>query len=145
MQDNITKSIEELKAKLDPEYFTDKEVTVNPFWLFDMLEDKCKAKFEINHLEGNRYRIRVIRPKKDHTGKALIVAPELECVTLTSFFESEFVTDEQIVYVCKDKSNMFVNNIKYTDENEYAFCNGDETVFKIKNAEYILQRTDFKM
>lgn len=143
VQENITKSIEEVKAKLDPGYFKDKEVTRNPFWLFNMIEDDCNAKFEINHIEGNRYRIKVTRPKKDHTGKALIVAPELECVTLARSFETEFTTDEPIVYECKDKSNMYVNNIKYSDENEYDFCNGDVTIFKIKNADYILQKSDF--
>lgn len=143
VQENITKSIEEVKAKLEPGYFKDKEVTRNPFWLFDMIEDDCNAKFEINHLEGNRYRIKVTRPKKDYTGKALIVAPELECATLARSFESEFTTDEPIVYECKDKSNMFVNNIKYSDENEYDFCNGNVTIFKIKNADYILQKSDF--
>ena len=143
VHENITKSIEEVKAKLEPGYFKDKEVTRNPFWLFNMIEDDCNAKFEINHIEGNRYRIKVTRPKKDHTGKALIVAPELECVTLARSFETEFTTDEPIVYECKDKSNMYVNNIKYSDENEYDFCNGDVTIFKIKNADYILQKSDF--
>ncbi len=144
VHENITKSIEEVKAKLEPGYFKDKEVTRNPFWLFNMIEDDCNAKFEIEHIEGNRYRIKVTRPKKDHTGKALIVAPELECVTLARSFETEFTTDEPIVYECKDKSNMYVNNIKYSDENEYDFCNGDVTIFKIKNADYILQKSDFE-
>ena len=143
VHENITKSIEEVKAKLEPGYFKDKEVTRNPFWLFNMIEDDCNAKFEIEYIEGNRYRIKVTRPKKDHTGKALIVAPELECVTLARSFETEFTTDEPIVYECKDKSNMYVNNIKYSDENEYDFCNGDVTIFKIKNADYILQKSDF--
>ena len=143
VQENIKKIIEEVKAHLEPGYLKDKDVTRKPYWLFDMIWDNSNVKFEITHIEGNRYKLKVTRPKKDHAPKALIVAPELERVTRTRTFESEFVTDEPIVYECKDKSNMFVNNIKYSDENEYAFCNGDVTIFKIKNADYILQRTDF--
>ncbi len=41
------------------------------------------------------------------------------------------------------KSNMYVNNISYSDENEYTFRNGDVTIFKIKNADYILQKSNF--
>ena len=143
VQENIKKIIEEVKAHLEPGYLKDKDVTRKPYWLFDMIWDNSNVKFEITHIEGNRYKLKVTRPRKDHAPKALIVAPELERVTRTRTFESEFVTDEPVVYECKDKSNMYVNNIKYSDENEYDFCNGDVTIFKIKNADYILQRTDF--
>ena len=144
VQENIAKSIEEIKSHLEPGYLKDKEVTRNPYWLFDMIWDNCNAKFEITNIEGNRYKLKVTRPKKDHAPKALIVAPELESVTRTRTFESEFVTDEPIVYECKDKSNMYVNNISYSDENEYDFRNGNVTIFKIKNADYILKRLDFE-
>lgn len=144
VQDNIAKSIAEVKQHLESSFFKDEEVTRNPYWLFDMLDHGCKAKIEINHIEGNRYRIRVIRPKGEDIGKAMVVAPELECVTCTRIFESEFITDDPVVYKGQDKSNMYVDNIKYCDENEYSFCNGEKEIFVIKNADYILSKSDFK-
>lgn len=144
VQDNISKGMEEVRVMLEIGFLKDRIVTQNPFWLHNMIWDSCNAKFEITHIEDNRYKLKVIRPKKDHTPKALVVSPELESVMLTRIIESEFVTDEPIIYECKDKSNMYVNNISYCDENEYAFINGDVTIFKIMNADFILHKTDFK-
>ncbi len=143
VKENITKSIEEVKSKLDPRFFSDEIVLDDPYWIFDMLQDDCNAKFEINHIEGNRYKIKVIRPKKDHIGKALIVSPNLGCIMLARSFETEFITDEPIIYDCKDKSNMYVNNIVDSYDNELCFCNGDVEIFKIKNARFILKKDDF--
>ena len=133
----------EVKSKLDPRFFSDEIVLDDPYWIFDMLQDDCNAKFEINHIEGNRYKIKVIRPKKDHIGKALIVSPNLGCIMLARSFETEFITDEPIIYECKDKSNMYVNNIVDSYDNEFCFCNGDVEIFKIKNARFILKKDDF--
>ena len=144
VQDNITKSIANVKAKLPSDYFVEELNMSWPFWLYDMLDKDCKAKVEIETVGENRYRIRIDRHKKDHPGKALIVAPQLECVTLARVFESEFITDKPIEYKCKDKKNTKVNCIKYLEEGEYTFCNGDEEVFTIKDAEFILKKSDFK-
>ncbi|WP_029318851.1 sel1 repeat family protein [Butyrivibrio sp. AE3004] len=144
VQDNITKSIAEVKQHLEPGFFKDKEITRNPYWLFDMIDRECKSKIEISHINENRYRIKVIRPKGEDVGKAMVVAPELERVTLTRAFASEFTTDEPIAYECKDKFNMYVDNIKYCDENTYSFCMGDKVIFIIKNANYILTKNDFE-
>ena len=42
VKENITKSIEEVKAKLDPDFFSDEEEMDEPYWLFDMLQDGFK-------------------------------------------------------------------------------------------------------
>lgn len=143
VQEGITKGIQEAKEHIPAEYFKERVVTRNPYWLFDMIDRPNRAKFSIEHIEGNRYKMIVERRKKDHQGKALIVSPELECVTLTRKFESEFITDEPVIYKCTDKSNMLVTNISYSDENEYTFCNGETEIFTIRNADYILEKRFF--
>ena len=143
VQDKITKSIEEVRGKMERDFFKEEIKTRNPYWLFDMLEGGCNAKFEIVHSGDNRYRLKVIRPKKDGVSKAFVVSPELERITLARIFESEFVTDSEIEYMCADKSNMFVDNITYADENKYYFCNGEKEIFVISDADYILRKTDF--
>ena len=143
VQENITKSIQEVKSKIPADYFKEEIISRNPFWLFDMIDMDCNAKVEIESVGNNHYKILIDRGKKDHPGKALIDAPELERVTLTRAFETEFVTKEPIEYFCKDKDNMYVTNISYCDENEYTFRNADVEIFKIKDADYILKRSDF--
>lgn len=143
VQEGITRSIQEVREHIESDYFKGEIVTRNPFWLFDMIDIDSQAKFTIENIEGNRYKLTVEKRKKDHSGKALIVAPELECVTLTRKLESEFVTDKPIVYKCTDKTNMLVNIIKYSDENEYSFCNGDVVIFSISDADYVLSTKNF--
>ena len=145
VQEKIRKSIEEVKTHLNPGFFKEELVVKYPYWLFSMVDYDCNAKIEIVPIEDNRYKITVIRPKKNHAGKVLVVSNELEKVALTRSFESEFVTKNPITYLCPDKSNMYVNNIKYTDENEYSFCNGDKVIFIIRDAEYILRKKDFDL
>ena len=143
VQENITKSIQEVKSKIPADYFKEEIKSRNPFWLFDMLDMDCNAKVEIQFVGDNRYKILIDRRKKDHPGKALIVAPELESATLTRVFETEFITKEPIEYFCKDKNSMYVTNISYCNENEYTFCNADVDIFLIKDAEFILKKSDF--
>lgn len=144
VQDGITKGMQEVKEHIPAEYFQTSVVTKNPYWLFDMIDRPNRALFTIERIEDNRYRMIVERRKKDNDGKALIVSPEMECVVLTRKLESEFVTDKPVVYKCTDRSNMLINNIKYSNENEYIFCNGDTEIFVISGADYILRKDAFK-
>lgn len=143
VHDSIKDSLCVVKQKLGEDYFCDEVVMEIPYWLCGMVEGGINARFTIQSLGDNRYRMTVERRKKDHTGRALIVSNKLESVMLTRKMSCEFVTEEPIKYMCTDKSNMYVNDIQMAAPGELSFCNGDVTIFEIYNAQFILRKEDF--
>ena len=149
VQEKITKSIEEIKTKLRPDFFKDEIVTDIPFWLFNMVADKCKSRIEIANISQNRYMIKISREKADHPGKALIVAEELERAKLARVFETEFETEMPVEYKVKDTTEIYIDNIRYGEHDDgdnldvVEFCKGDEVRVVVRNAKFILKKTDF--
>ncbi|MBR4781999.1 MAG: hypothetical protein IK014_11700 [Lachnospiraceae bacterium] len=149
VQEKITKSIEAIKPKLREDFFKDEIVTDIPFWLFNMVADKCKSRIEIANISQNRYMIKISREKADHPGKALIVAEELERAKLARVFETEFETEMPVEYKVKDTTEIYIDNIRYGEHDDgdnldaVEFCKGDEVRVVVRNAKFILKKTDF--
>ena len=109
-----------------------------------MIWDDREVKIEVENIEGNRYRLKIARKRTDNGARALVVVPEFERAVLTYELTTEFVTDEPVIYEYNDKSNMYFDNIDLNDENEVSFYNGENVIFKVRNAEYIIRKSDLK-
>lgn len=141
--DSIKEGLLAAHQKLGEDYFQDEVIMEIPYWLCSMIEGGINARFTIQPLGDNRYRMTVERRKKDHTGRALIVSNKLERVMLTRKMSCEFVTEEPVKYMCTDKTNLYVNNIQISAPGELSFYNGDVTIFEIYNAQFVLRKEDF--
>ena len=144
VQSNILKSIDEVKGILGPEFFSDELKAGFPYWILEMIWDDREVKIEVENIEGNRYRLKITRKRADNGARALVVVPEFERAVLTYELTTEFVTDESVIYEYNDKSNMYFDKIDLNDENEVSFYNGENVIFKVRNAEYILRKSDLK-
>lgn len=142
--DGITKGIAEAESKISQDYFKDEVSSTYPYWFYDMMDGRTATAFSIENIEGNRYRITAKREKDNDVPKMLLVSPQLRCVKLTGNFSSEFIAEQPIEYKCSDRSSMYVNNIRYSFDEEYIFCNDEEEIFRIKASKYILRKKDFE-
>lgn len=143
VQENILNSIRDVKEHLEEGYLKESIRSRNPYWLTDMLSDNCYSKAVITYIGDNRYKIRIDRSKKENASKAFVVSPEIGMATRTWILETEFVTDVPVMYLCDDTSNMYVDNIRHDKDGEYWFCSGNTIIFKIFNADFILENKDF--
>ncbi len=137
----LSDGIESVKSELDPDFFKEKVVTRSPYWLFDLVRDDARVRFEIFHLGGNRYELTGYR--LEGSGSALIVSPELECAKMVKEFTCRFTSDDPVIYEVEDLESLIVDRVDFTGDDELAFYNGETRVFLIPKADYELCQADF--
>ncbi len=112
-----------------------------------MLLFNSEAELDIIELGDNKYKMRLTRIESAKSpAKALVVCPELESVTLTDTFETEFYTNNPILPGYENIRKMRISKILFVN-NGVPECilltEGGENAVSIINGEFYLRKEDF--
>ena len=89
VQENITKSLDEVKALMSDGFFVDELEITHPYNLFDLLDDEHELKIVIKEIGENRYRFKFKTTKKSKFKNLFLIYPELDGYKYADTFECE--------------------------------------------------------
>lgn len=137
VQENITKSLNEVREQLPKEFFVDRSTLVYPYFLRDLFNIGKQVKVDIQEVEVNRYKMRFSVVEASEYDKVLVVYPELDYVIRTDTLEYEVITEKPIVYYENSNDEIILDAFITPELGEFFFCRDNEDVFFLAGAQFI--------
>ena len=140
VQENITKCLEDTRAKIAPDYFVDKLELGYPDLLFDAFDGVRLFEAQIAEIEKEHYRMNLRVKPGNRYSKMLIVIPQFDYVNLTDCLEIDFITEKPIEYKCDEDGKINIDGIRYK-ANGYSFTHGKKEIFALNDVKFVLNRS----
>ena len=138
VQENITKSLNEVREQLPKGYFVDKTTLVYPYSLRELFNIGKQIKVDIQEVGDNRYKMRFSVVDASEYDKVLVVYPELNYVIRTDTLEYEVITEKPIVYYEDNNDEIILDAFITPEPGEFMFCRANEDVFFLAGAQFIV-------
>ncbi|MBQ6018062.1 MAG: sel1 repeat family protein [Clostridiales bacterium] len=145
VQENITKSLDEVKALMSDGFFVDELEITHPYNLFDLLDDEHELKISIKKIGENRYRFKFKTTKKSEYKNLFLIYPELDGYKYADTFECEVTTDKPIYYYNDKSEEIIVNGLVGKVPGEFIFCYEGEDVFFLSGAKFIVRKDELSL
>lgn len=145
VQENITKSLDEVKGLMSDGFFVDELEITHPYYLFELLDGKHELKIVIKEIGDNHYRFKFMTTEKSKFSNIFLIYPELDGYIFADVFECEVTTDKPIYYYNEKEDEITVNGLVGKVPGEFIFCYEGEDVFFLSGAKFIVRKDELSL
>ena len=138
VQENITGSLEEVRAHLPETFFVDEFELENTRLLNDLFDLEKKIRVHVERTGENCYKMELSVEEASDEDKLLVVFPRIDYVELTDKLVFKVTTDSPIAYEEDASGDVIVDSFFRSAQGEYFFCLGDEDVFFMSGVKFIV-------
>ena len=120
-------------------------IIMNPYNLFDLLDDEHELKIVIKEIGENRYRFKFKTTKKSKFKNLFLIYPELDGYKYADTFECEVTTDKPIYYYNDKSEEIIVDGLVGKIPGEFIFCYEGEDVFFLSGAKFKVRKDELSL